>query len=121
MFALLYVSSQLTTWLGTLLWDTPSVQVFRVKGVVSIAGEDCKHVLQGVNELFDCQPCHERWPEEQARVTKVGWQLPRVDGGTTTFYRSKCCVDVFERRQVVFIGRRLHKETLTEGLASCGS
>ncbi len=79
--------AQLTTWLGLLLWDTPSVQVFRVKGVVSIVDEDSKHILQGVNELFDCLPCSELWQPDEPRTTKV-----------------------------VFIGRHLRRHDLQRGL-----
>lgn len=81
---------KLTTWLGELLWETPAVQLFRIKGVVCIAGSSHKHVVQAVNELFDCLPCEEVW--------------------------APGCVP---ECKVVFIGRRLDRGVLRQGLEAC--
>ena len=37
---------QLKLWIGSLLWEDDSVDVFRCKGVVNVAGSDMKFVLQ---------------------------------------------------------------------------
>ena len=38
-----------------MLWEEPSCTVFRAKGILSIAGQANKFVLQCVGDLFDVQ------------------------------------------------------------------
>ena len=42
-------------WLGTLLREQ-GVDIFRMKGILDIVGEDCRHVFHGVHMLLDSQP-----------------------------------------------------------------
>jgi len=41
-------------WLGTLLREQ-GVDIFRMKGILDIVGEDCRHVFHGVHMLLDSQ------------------------------------------------------------------
>jgi G3E family GTPase len=47
--------ARLNAWLGTLLSEQGQ-DIFRMKGILDIAGEDCRFVFQGVHMLFDGQP-----------------------------------------------------------------
>lgn len=62
--------------------------LFRLKGIVAIDGDDRRHVLQGVHRLIDLRPA-EAW----------GTQAPSS--------------------KLVFIGRRLDRERLRQGLRAC--
>uniref|UniRef100_A0AAV1U7Q5 CobW C-terminal domain-containing protein n=1 Tax=Peronospora matthiolae TaxID=2874970 RepID=A0AAV1U7Q5_9STRA len=98
---------KLERWLGELLWqqDTSSEavgsamarrqQLFRVKGVLAVAGEPYKFILQAVHELFEVYASEERWGEG--------------------------ALDGTEERlsQVVFIGLNLTKSELLTGLQAC--
>jgi G3E family GTPase len=46
---------KLNSWLGTLLRER-GVDIFRMKGFISIVNEPCRFVFQGVHMLFDGQP-----------------------------------------------------------------
>ena len=46
---------KLNSWLGELLRDR-GVDIFRMKGFISLAGESQRFVFQGVHMLFDSQP-----------------------------------------------------------------
>ena len=46
---------KLNTWLGKLLGER-GVDIFRMKGFISLAGESRRFVFQGVHMLFDSQP-----------------------------------------------------------------
>lgn len=127
---------KLERWLGSLLWGADGVvggallvaeddeaggvdhadgeygagpqQIFRVKGIVSAGGENAaeeddadvvdedkyvspkKYILQGVNDVFECFPVEQEWGASAKR-----------------------------RSDVVFIGGKLDKETLEEGLRNC--
>ena len=48
-------SERLDVWLGELLRER-GVDIFRMKGFISLAGESCRFVFQGVHMLFDGQP-----------------------------------------------------------------
>ncbi|KAG1688738.1 hypothetical protein DVH05_003174 [Phytophthora capsici] len=101
---------KLERWLGELLWEQDEEEVaeikpgseaatrqklFRVKGVIAIAGEPNKFILQAVHELFEVYASDEKWPEDE---------LNNKDDRVT---------------QVVFIGLHLHKSELEAGLRSC--
>ena len=55
-------SDKLNRWLSTLLRES-GVDVFRMKGFISIAGESQRFVFQGVHMLFDGQP-DKPWGDE---------------------------------------------------------
>jgi G3E family GTPase len=78
------------TWLGRLLRER-GTDIFRMKGIVAIDGEERRHVFQGVHMLLDSQPDRPWAPGEQ---------------------RSS---------RVVFIGRNLDRNELSESLAACVS
>ncbi len=50
--------ARLNTWLSTLLSER-GVDIFRMKGFISVAGESRRFVFQGVHMLFDGQPDRE--------------------------------------------------------------
>ena len=56
---------RLNAWLGELLRER-GVDIFRMKGFISIAGESRRFVFQGVHMLFDGQP-DRPWEDEPRR------------------------------------------------------
>ena len=78
---------RLNEWLGELLRER-GVDIFRMKGFLSIAGEPDRFVFQGVHMLFDGQP------------EKPWGDAPRLN-------------------QLVFIGRNLDEEAITQGFDAC--
>ncbi len=58
-------SERLNAWLGELLRER-GVDIFRMKGFISIAGEPRRFVFQGVHMLFDGQP-DRPWGDEPRR------------------------------------------------------
>ena len=80
--------SRLDAWLGTLLREQ-GTDIFRSKGILSIAGNPNRYVFQGVHMLFDGQD-DRPWGPSEARSNKL-----------------------------VFIGRNLDREALASGLAAC--
>ena len=56
---------RLNAWLGKLLAEN-GVDIFRMKGFISVAGESQRFVFQGVHMLFDGQPDRE-WGDETRR------------------------------------------------------
>ncbi|CEG47175.1 Cobalamin synthesis protein [Plasmopara halstedii] len=101
---------KLERWLGELLWEQDvgksaesmlgtdvalRQKIFRMKGIVSVANERKKYILQAVQELFEVYASEECWNDDEfvsneSRVT-----------------------------QIVFIGLHLHKDQFEEGLRSC--
>ncbi|MCC5953236.1 MAG: GTP-binding protein [Acidimicrobiia bacterium] len=79
---------KLNEWLGHLL-STKGVDIFRSKGILAIAGEDVRHVFQGVHMLFDSEP-GQPWAPEEQRTSRM-----------------------------VFIGRNLDRHELTTSLQAC--
>jgi G3E family GTPase len=69
---------RLNEWLGTLL-RTQGPDIFRMKGILSIAGEDRRFVFQGVHMLFDGRP-DRPWGAEprQNRLIFIGRNLDRA-------------------------------------------
>lgn len=78
----------LNQWLRHLL-ATRGVDIFRMKGVLHISGEDRRFVFQGVHMLFDGQP-DRLWGPEEDRIN-----------------------------QLVFIGRNLDRQELTSSFRGC--
>ena len=75
-------------WMITLLRNR-GTDIFRTKGVLSLAGDTKRFVFQGVHMLFDGQAGRE-WQADDQRES-----------------------------QLVFIGRDLDRTELTEGLRAC--
>ena len=80
-------SERLNAWLSEILRER-GVDIFRMKGFLSIAGDPNRFVFQGVHMLFDGQP------------EKPWGDAPRLN-------------------QLVFIGRNLDAEAMTQGFDAC--
>lgn len=81
---------QVNLWLGNMLWEEKAGEdIFRLKGILSVAGDDCMTVLQGVHTLFELNPSN-KWDPAAERRSKL-----------------------------VFIGRNLDRAALQQGLSSC--
>ena len=78
---------RLNAWLSEILRER-GVDIFRMKGFLSIAGDPNRFVFQGVHMLFDGQP-EKPWGDQ-----------PRLN-------------------QLVFIGRNLDEQAMTEGFDAC--
>ncbi len=79
---------KLNQWLGTLL-QTKGPDIFRMKGILNIAGEDNRFVFQGVHMIFDGKP-DRQWKEGEKRQSEL-----------------------------VFIGRNLDEANLQENFKAC--
>jgi G3E family GTPase len=80
--------AKLNTWLSRLLAEK-GPDIFRMKGVLAVKGDDNRFVFQGVHMLFDGQ-ADRPWKAGEARGNKL-----------------------------IFIGRNLDRAELTEGFRSC--
>ncbi|WNG47650.1 GTP-binding protein [Archangium minus] len=78
---------RLNAWLAKVLQEQ-GTDIFRMKGILAIAGQKSRYVFQGVHMLFDGQP------------DKPWGKTPRAN-------------------DLVFIGRNLDREALTEGFRKC--
>ena len=78
---------RLNAWLSEILRER-GVDIIRMKGFLSIAGEPNRFVFQGVHMLFDGQP------------DKPWGEAPRLN-------------------QLVFIGRNLDEDEMTQGFEAC--
>jgi len=67
--------TRLNAWLSRLL-QTQGPDIFRMKGIVAIAGEEQRFVFQGVHMLFDGQP-GDAWAEapRNCRLVFIGRNL----------------------------------------------
>jgi len=79
---------KLNKWLAELL-QTKGIDIFRMKGVLSIRGDNNRFVFQGVHMLFDGKP-DRPWKKNETRTNKM-----------------------------IFIGRNLDREELTAGFKAC--
>ncbi|MEB3336433.1 MAG: GTP-binding protein [Leptolyngbyaceae bacterium] len=79
---------KLNTWLGKLL-QTQGPDIFRMKGILTIAGEDQRFVFQGVHMLFD-GTADRLWKPDEIR-----------------------------KNELVFIGRNLNEAQLKEDFRAC--
>ncbi len=70
---------RLNAWLGKLLMER-GVDIFRMKGFISLAGESRRFVFQGVHMLFDGQP-DRPWGDEPRRnqLVFIGRNLDEQD------------------------------------------
>ena len=78
----------LDAWLAQLL-QAHGEDLFRLKGILAIAGDRRRHVLQAVHRVLDLRPA-DAWPAGAPRLSKL-----------------------------VFIGRNLDRDTLKSGLDWC--
>ena len=81
-------SDRLNRWLSQLLAEK-GTDIFRSKGILSVAGWDKRYVFQGVHMLFDGRQ-DRLWAKSEAR-----------------------------RNKLVFIGRNLDRKSLEESFRSC--
>ena len=72
-------ANKLNVWLGKLLREK-GVDIFRMKGFISIAGESQRFVFQGVHMLFDGQP--ERPWGDDPRLNQLVFIGRNLDGDT---------------------------------------
>ena len=79
---------KINDWLGWLLQEK-GTDIFRMKGILNIAGSSQRYVFQGVHMLFDGQP-DRVWGEHESRENRM-----------------------------IFIGRHLDREELTSRFMSC--
>ncbi|MBE9042982.1 GTP-binding protein [Pleurocapsales cyanobacterium LEGE 10410] len=79
---------KLNSWLTELL-QTQGPNIFRMKGILNVAGEDNRFVFQGVHMIFDGRP-DRPWKPEETR-----------------------------KNELVFIGRNLDSEQLHKDFKSC--
>jgi G3E family GTPase len=79
---------KLNQWMSQLL-QTQGPDIFRMKGILHMQGEDCRFVFQGVHMLFDGKP-DRPWEPGETR-----------------------------RNQLVFIGRNLNEGKLREEFRAC--
>jgi len=76
----------LTQWFAMIYWEEMiDCQIMRMKGVANIANNKEKHMIQGVQDTFDIQPSRIDWTSDETRENKI-----------------------------VFIGKRLNIDELTE-------
>ncbi|MBD2138499.1 GTP-binding protein [Anabaena sp. FACHB-1237] len=79
---------KLTDWITELL-RTQGTDIFRMKGILNIAGQDERFVFQGVHMIFDGRP-DRPWKDNETR-----------------------------KNELVFIGRNLDEAQLTKDFADC--
>ena len=79
---------KLNAWLSNLL-QTQGPDIFRMKGILNIQGEDQRFVFQGVHMLFDGRP-DRQWKPDETR-----------------------------KNELVFIGRNLDADQLKEDFRAC--
>lgn len=61
--------TKINNWLGWLLGEK-GTDIFRMKGILNVAGSEQRYVFQGVHMLFDGQP-DRAWAEGESRVNKM--------------------------------------------------
>ncbi len=69
---------RLDAWMDRLVQEW-AVDIFRMKGILAIAGEEQRHVFQGVHMLLDVQPARAWAPgeERRSRLVFIGRNLDR--------------------------------------------
>jgi len=70
---------RLNRWLGKLLSEK-GADIFRMKGIVALFGEERRYVFQGVHMLFDGQP-NQPWGDDERsnRLVFIGRNLDRAE------------------------------------------
>ena len=79
---------KLNEWLGILLREKGQ-DIYRMKGIIHVQGQDCRFVFQGVHMLFDGR-LDRPWKQQEQRCS-----------------------------QIVFIGKNLNRAELESGFRSC--
>jgi G3E family GTPase len=70
---------RLNRWIGRLLAEK-GTDIFRMKGILALAGEERRYVFQGVHMLFEGQPNRPWGDEERAnRLVFIGRNLDRAE------------------------------------------
>lgn len=87
---------RLNTWIGELLRNQ-GPDIFRMKGILNIEGENNRFVFQGVHMLFDGRAVSEAFPK-----------------GTRPWKPNET-----RKNELVFIGRNLDEAQLKEGFRAC--
>jgi len=78
--------------IGTLLWDKPNgIEVFRLKGMVSVAGCDFKYALQGVHEIFELTQTTVPWRLDERRYIHVVCIGRSLDEAALRDAFQRCC------------------------------
>jgi G3E family GTPase len=70
---------RLNTWVATLLKEK-GVDIFRMKGVLSIKGSNNRFVFQGIHMIFGGQPQGE-WAEGEKRLNRIVFIGRNLDRG----------------------------------------
>ncbi len=81
---------KLNNWLGELL-QTQGQDIFRLKGIVNIAGEESRYVFQGVHMLFEGTE-DRRWKPGEIRKNELVFIGRNLDGGKLREDFLKCLV-----------------------------
>jgi len=71
--------TKINNWLGWLLGEK-GTDIFRMKGILNVAGSEQRYVFQGVHMLFDGQP-DRAWAEGESRVNKMIFIGRNLDRG----------------------------------------
>ncbi|MBL8379619.1 MAG: GTP-binding protein [Burkholderiales bacterium] len=76
-FARAYDRARLEAYLTALTGERGET-IFRIKGIIGIAGDDRRHVLQGIHRVFEIKPA-EPWGREviSSRIVVIGRELDR--------------------------------------------
>ena len=72
-------ADELDRWLATLL-EARGDDIYRMKGIVAVSGDDRRHVIQGVHRIFEQRPV-DPWGSEarDSRVIFIGRNLDREE------------------------------------------
>ena len=116
------ILQKLRHWLDELLWEgEPTIKIksentaadiFRVKGLLHVAGSPFKWVLQAVHELYDVTQGPE-WANGSS--SSSGAPLDTTKSTTDSVLKEQKS----RSSKIVFIGRHLDGEKLQEGLGKC--
>ncbi len=80
----------LNEWLGFLL-QTQGADIFRMKGIVNVQGEEHRHVFQGVHMLFDGMS-DRRWRKDEVRKNELVFIGRNLDEAQLKGEFRKCLV-----------------------------
>ncbi|EGG18856.1 COBW domain-containing protein [Cavenderia fasciculata] len=63
--------TDMNRWIGSIVWSEYQDKVFRCKGLISIDGNEYKHILQGVYETFEILQSDIKWLPNEERINKL--------------------------------------------------
>jgi G3E family GTPase len=79
-------------WLGRLLWEEKSEDLFRAKGVLAVANEAKKYVLQSVHNLFEVTASPVSWKKDETRSNTMVFIGRRLDEEELhSAFTKECC------------------------------